>query len=336
MNGKRWAALGIAAALFFVSVVINFLSAFAFKGIETDFTDFMASAEQPFTEEVIDEGNELKKIVVLDVNGVIQDTGESGSILQSSGYNHQDFMKKLNYIKEDDSVKGVIIKVNTPGGGVVESAEIHDKLVEIQEKSKKPVYISMGSMAASGGYYIATAAKKIYASPETMTGSLGVIMEGINYEGLADKYGVDFVTIKSGKHKDIMSPTRKMTEEERQILQSMINNSYEGFVKVISEGRNLSVDQVKKIADGRVYDGRQAKELNLIDGFGYLDDVVKQMKTQEKLKGAQVVRYSDSLGLGSLFTMQAKKLMGENVEMAGLMKLLSTPNSPRLMYLYAQ
>ena len=336
MNGKRWAALGIAAALFFVSVVINFLSSFAFKGIETNFTDFMASAEQPFTEEVVKEGNELKKIVILDVNGVIQDTGETGSFLQSSGYNHQDFMKKLNYIKEEDSVKGIIIKVNSPGGGVVESAEIHDKLIEIQKASKKPVYISMGSMAASGGYYISTAAKKIYASPETMTGSLGVIMEGINYEGLADKYGVDFVTIKSGKHKDIMSPTRKMTEEERQILQSMINNSYEGFVRVISEGRNLSKAQVKKIADGRVYDGRQAKDLQLIDGFGYLDDVVRQMKNQEKLKGAQVVSYSDSLGLSSLFTMQAKKLMGNNVEMAGLMKILSKPNSPRLMYLYAE
>lgn len=336
MNGKRWAALGIAAALFFVSVVINFLSSFAFKGIETNFTDFMAAADQPFTEEVVKEGNELKKIVILDVNGVIQDTGETGSFLQSSGYNHQDFMKKLNYIKEDDSVKGIIIKVNSPGGGVVESAEIHDKLADIQKKSKKPVYISMGSMAASGGYYISTAAKRIYASPETMTGSLGVIMEGINYEGLADKYGVDFVTIKSGKHKDIMSPTRKMTEEERQILQSMINNSYQGFVKVISEGRNLPVNQVKKIADGRVYDGRQAKDLHLIDGFGYLDDVVNLMKKQEKLTGAQVVRYSDSLGLGSLFTMQAKKLMGENVEMAGLMHILSKPNSPRLMYLYAE
>jgi protease IV len=336
MNGKRWAALGIAAAVFFVSVVINFLSATVFKGIETDFTDFMASAEQPFTEEVVNDGNDLKKIVILDVNGVIQDTGDTGSFLQSSGYDHQDFMKKLNYIKEDDSVKGVIIKVNSPGGGVVESAEIHDKLAEIQKKSKKPVYISMGSMAASGGYYISTAAKRIYASPETMTGSLGVIMEGINYEGLADKYGVDFVTIKSGKHKDIMSPTRKMTEEERQILQSMINNSYEGFVKVISEGRNLPVAQVKRIADGRVYDGRQAKDLHLIDGFGYLDDVVKQMKKQEKLNGAQVVRYSDSLGLGSLFSMQTKKLIGENEEMAGLMKLLSKPNSPRLMYLYAE
>ncbi|WP_066063479.1 signal peptide peptidase SppA [Neobacillus soli] len=336
MNGKRWAALGIAAALFFVSVLINFLSAFAFKGIQTDFTDFMAAADQPFTEEVVKEGSELKKIVILDVDGVIQDTGDSGSFLQSAGYNHQDFMKKLNYIKEDDSVKGIIIKVNSPGGGVVESAEIHDKLAEIQKKSKKPVYISMGSMAASGGYYISTAAKKIYASPETMTGSLGVIMEGINYKGLADKYGVDFVTIKSGKYKDIMSPTRKMTEEERQILQTMINNSYEGFVKVISEGRGMTVEQVKKIADGRVYDGRQAKELQLIDGFGYLDDVIGQMKKQEKLKGAKVVRYSDSLGFGSLFTMQAKKLMGDNNEMAGLMKVLSKPNSPRLMYLYAE
>ncbi|WP_026563311.1 signal peptide peptidase SppA [Bacillus sp. UNC41MFS5] len=336
MNGKRWAALGIAAALFFISLVINFLSSFAFKGWETNFTDFMASAEQPFTEEVVNEGNELKKIVILDVNGVIQDTWETGSILQSSGFNHQDFMKKLNHIKKDDSVKGIIIKVNSPGGGVVESAEIHDKLTEIQKETKKPVYISMGSMAASGGYYISTAAKKIYASPETMTGSLGVIMEGVNYKGLADKYGVDFVTIKSGKHKDIMSPTRKMTEEERQILQSMINNSYQGFVKVISEGRNLPIEQVKKIADGRVYDGRQAKDLQLIDDFGYLDDVVKQMKKQEKLKGAQVVRYSDSLGLGSLFTMQAKKLMGKDMEMAGLLKVLSRPNSPRIMYLYAE
>ncbi|MFJ7727228.1 signal peptide peptidase SppA [Neobacillus sp. NPDC097160] len=336
MNGKRWAALGIAAALFFVSIVINLLSAFAFKGIETDLTDFMATTEQAFTEEVVKDGSELKKIVILDVDGVIQDSGEPGSFLQSAGYNHQDFMKKLNYLEEDDTVKGVIIRVNSPGGGVVESAEIHDKLVDIQKKSKKPVYISMGSMAASGGYYISTAAKKIFASPETLTGSLGVIMEGYNYKGLADKYGVDFVTIKSGKYKDIMSPTREMTEDERQILQKMIDNSYEGFVKVISEGRHMSVEEVKKIADGRVYDGRQAKEIKLIDDFGYLEDVITQMKKQEKLKGAKVVRYSDDLGFGSLFKFQAKKLIGDNVEMAGLMKILSKPNSPRLMYLYAE
>ncbi|WP_223590988.1 signal peptide peptidase SppA [Neobacillus bataviensis] len=335
MTGKRWAALGIAAVLFIGSVIINLLSSFAFKGIETDINDLMNS-DKPYLEEVVQNGSELKKIVILDINGVIQDSGDSESILQSPGYNHQEFMKRLNYIKKDDTVKGIIIKVNSPGGGVVESAEIHDRLMEVQRDTKKPVYISMGSMAASGGYYISTAAKKIYASPETLTGSLGVIMEGINYQGLADKYGVDFVTIKSGKYKDIMSPTRKMTDEERQILQRMIDNSYEGFVKVISEGRHMTVEQVKKIADGRVYDGRQAKDLNLIDGFGYLDDVISEMKRNEKLKGVKVVRYTDDLGLGSLFNLTAKKWMGDRVEMTGLLKLLSKPNSPRLMYLYAK
>ncbi|MGG1677706.1 signal peptide peptidase SppA [Neobacillus sp. NRS-1170] len=335
MNGKRWAALGIAAVLFIGSVIINLLSSFAFKGIETDLNDFMDS-DKPYSEEVVQNGSELKKIVILDINGVIQDTGDSESILQSPGYNHQEFMKKLNYIKKDDTVKGIIIKVNSPGGGVVESAEIHDRLKEVQRDTKKPVYISMGSMAASGGYYISTAAKKIYASPETLTGSLGVIMEGINYQGLADKYGVDFVTIKSGKYKDIMSPTRKMTDEERQIIQRMIDNSYEGFVKVISEGRHMTVEQVKKIADGRVYDGRQAKDLNLIDGFGYLDDVISEMKSNEKLKGVKVVRYSDDLGIGSLFNLTAKKWMSDRIEMTGLMKVLSKPNAPRLMYLYAE
>lgn len=336
MNGKRWAALGIAAALFFVSVVINLLSSFAFKGFQTDFSELMAATEEPFTEEIVEEGSELKKIVILDVDGVIQDTGEAESLFADSTYNHQTFLKKLNLIKEDDSVKGIIVRVNSPGGGVVESAEIHDKLKEIKEQSKKPVYISMGSMAASGGYYISTAASKIYASPETLTGSLGVIMESINYQGLADKYGVDFVTIKSGKYKDIMSPSREMTEDERKILQRMVDNSYEGFVKVISEGRGMSTDQVKQIADGRVYDGRQAKELNLIDGFGYLDDVITDMKKNEKLKDAQVVRYTEELGFGSLFKIQTKKWLGESAEMAGLMKVLSKPNSPRLMYLYAE
>ncbi|MDF2858315.1 MAG: signal peptide protein [Neobacillus sp.] len=336
MNGKRWAALGIAAVLFFVSVVINSLSAFAFKGVETDISDLLASAEMPFTEEVVKEGSEMKKIVVLDVNGVIQDTGESDSIFQTSGYNHQGFMKQLNYIKEDDTIKGVIIRVNTPGGGVVESAEIHDKLTEIQKETKKPVYISMGATAASGGYYISAPAKKIYASPETLTGSLGVIMEGINYAGLAEKYGVDFVTIKSGKYKDIMSPSREMTEEERQILQKMIDNSYEGFVKVISEGRKMTTEQVKELADGRIYDGRQAKELNLIDGFGYLEDVIEAMKKDEKLQGAKVIRYTDSVGFGSLFSMKVQSVLSDKTEGAGLTELLSRPNSPRLMYLYAE
>jgi protease IV len=336
MNGKRWAALGIAIGLFIASSVINFLSTFAFGDAENAFTDMFAVSEELFAEEIIEEGDMLSKIAVLSIDGVIQDTGDAESFFQSPLYNHKAFMEKLEYAKEAEDVKAIILQVNSPGGGVVESAEIHDKIKEIQKETKKTVYVSMGSMAASGGYYVSAPADKIFASPETLTGSLGVIMQGINYSGLAEKYGVDFVTIKSGPYKDIMSPTREMTEEERKILQSMINNSYEGFVKVISEGRGMPVDEVKKIADGRIYDGRQAKELNLIDGFGYLDDVIEKVRKDKKLGDAQVVKYTESMGFGSFFSMGAQKIMGKDAEMAGLMKLLSQPNSPRLMYLYAE
>ena len=336
MNGKRWAALGIAVGLFIASTVINFLSTFAFSDAENAFEDMFAVSEEMFAEEIIEEGDMLSKIAVLSINGVIQDTGDAESFFESPLYNHRAFMEQLDYVKEDDDVKAIILQVNSPGGGVVESAQIHDKIKEIQKETKKPVYVSMGSMAASGGYYVSAPADKIFASPETLTGSLGVIMQGVNYAGLAEKYGVEFTTIKSGPYKDIMSPTRPMTEEERDILQSMINNSYEGFVKVISEGRDMSEEQVRKIADGRIYDGRQAKQLNLIDGFGYLEDVIEAVRKDQKLGDATVVKYTESMSFGSFFSMGAQKIMGKDAEMAGLMKLLSQPNSPRLMYLYAE
>ncbi|MCM3572207.1 signal peptide peptidase SppA [Mesobacillus subterraneus] len=336
MNGKRWAALGIAVGLFIASTVINLLSTFAFSDAESAFTDMFAVSEEMFAEEIIEEGDMLSKIAVLSINGVIQDTGDAESFFESPLYNHRAFLEQLDYVKEADDVKAIILQVNSPGGGVVESAQIHDKIKEIQKETKKPVYVSMGSMAASGGYYVSAPADKIFASPETLTGSLGVIMQGVNYAGLAEKYGVEFTTIKSGPYKDIMSPSRPMTEDERKILQSMIDNSYEGFVKVISEGRDLSVERVKEIADGRIYDGRQAKQLDLIDGFGYLEDVIDSVRKDQKLGDATVVKYTESLGFGSFFSMGAQKIMGKDVEMAGLMKLLSQPNSPRLMYLYAE
>ncbi|MGM0843946.1 MAG: signal peptide peptidase SppA [Bacillota bacterium] len=336
MSGKRWTALGIAAVLFLFSVVANFASSAASNDFSKAFEEMFAGTEEPFAEKVIEEGKAGERIAVLEVNGVIQDVNTTASIFETAGYNHEIFMEQLKTVQEDDSIKSVILKVNTPGGGVVESAQIHEKLVEIQEESEKPVYVSMGSMAASGGYYIAAPAEKIFASRETLTGSLGVIMQSINYSELAEKYGVDFVTIKSGPHKDIMSPSREMTEEEREILQSMVNNSYEGFVDVIAQGRGMSEEQVRSIADGRVYDGIQAKENNLIDEFGYIEDVIVQMKEDLSLEDAQVIEYTNEGGFASLLNMGAKRLAGGDIEAAALMKILSQPNSPRLMYLYAE
>lgn len=257
--------------------------------------------------------------------------------MDTGTYNHQSFMEKLDAIEEDSTVRGIVLRVNSPGGGVVESAEIYDKIVEITQKRKKPVYVSMGSMAASGGYYISAPATKIFASKDTMTGSIGVIMESYNVTELANKLGIDSVTIKSGPYKDIMSSTREMTDEERAILQKMIDNAYGDFVKVIANGRGMPEEQVRQIADGRIYDGRQAKEINLIDEFGYLDDTIAAMKKEQKLNDAQVVRYVDDYwGLGSFLGMNVGKWFGKDAETASLIQLLSHRNSPRLMYLYSE
>lgn len=331
MNGKRWAALAIAVAVFFVSLIVNTASSFMSQDLSSVFEDAFGGSI-----EIVQEGNLNETIAVLEVNGVIQDTGEQASIF-SSGYIHSDFMDQLEEAKTDDTVKGIVLKVNTPGGGTNESAEIYKKLVEIKEETDKPIYVSMGAMAASGGYYISAPADKIFASPETLTGSLGVIMQGVNVAGLAEKYGVEFTTIKSGPHKDIMSQFREMTDEERDILQSMIDNSYNEFVRIIAEGRGMSEKEVRKLADGRIYDGIQAKEVNLIDDFGYEADVIKQMTEDLALNNPAVIKYLPSEGsFGSLFGLVTQKIQGKDLEMEGLLRLLSQPNSPRLMYLYSE
>jgi protease-4 len=334
MNGKRWGAIAIAGVLFVFSIIIS--STLMFINQSDMFKDAFASSSE-FSEEIIEEGSSPNKILVLNVDGVIQDTGEDvASFFSTAGYQHQTFLEMVEAAGEDKNVKGVILRVNSPGGGVVESAEIHKELIELKEKSKKPLYVSMGTTAASGGYYIATAADKIFAAPDTLTGSLGVIMQSINYGELAEKYGVKFETIKSGPYKDIFSPTREMTEEERTILQSMVDNAYKGFVHVISEGRGLSEEEVREVADGRIYDGRQAKEKKLIDELGYFDDTVGAMKKDLNLEDAQVVEYGTALGLESFLSMSASKVFKEDIELSSLYQLISQPSSPRLMYLYSE
>lgn len=160
-------------------------------------------------------------------------------------------------------------------------------------------------------------------------------MESVNYGKLAKKYGIDFPVIKSGQYKDIMSPYRDMTKSEKEMMQKMVNNSYNGFVNVISKGRHIPKEEVRKIADGRVYDGRQALNLHLIDKYGYLDDTISAMKKDLHLGKAQVVEYETSGGLDSLFSASVQKMLGKEAEMTGLAHLLTQSNAPRPMYLYS-
>ncbi|NEU29905.1 signal peptide peptidase SppA [bacterium LRH843] len=328
MSRKRWLALIAFAMLLVASLSVNMAT--LSKSVNTN--SLLGSAGSEWDEKTIKNGKDIGgSIAVIEINGVIEDTGE-GSLFQTSGYRHQLILSQLEHAAENPTVKGIVVRVNTPGGGVVESAEIYEKIIYAQEKYKKPVFVSMGSMAASGGYYISAPADKIVASPQTITGSLGVIMESINVSRLAEKYGVKVNTIKSGPYKDIMSSTREMTEDERAILQSLINESYEEFVEIIAKGRHISEEDVRKIADGRIYSGKQALELNLIDELGSLDDTIALMK---KHIGADypVVKYETSVGISKLFSMSMEIATGKS-DLAGLERLLSKDRSPTLKYLY--
>ncbi|MFC4559065.1 signal peptide peptidase SppA [Virgibacillus kekensis] len=332
MNKKRWIALSIAAVLFVVSI--------GFQAITSIVTaDFQAMFQLPNTskkfEETVMEQGSGNKIVVLELDGVIQNTN-TASILNTGGYNHERFLEMLETAGEDQTIDGIVIRVNTPGGGVVESDEIHDKIVEIKKEHDKPVYVSMGNTAASGGYYISAPADKIVAHPATLTGSIGVIMQSLNYSELADKVGVKFNTIKSGEYKDIMSPAREMTEEEREILQTMIKDLYADFVQVIVEGRGINEAKVRELGDGRVYTGEQAKNNGLVDALGTMDDTIAMMAEDFNWDNPKVVEYKNGLGINEFLGGTVQSMFKGQTDLLGIKELFRESNGPRAMYLYSE
>lgn len=331
MNKRRWIALLIAAVLLAVSLLWQAAASIA----TADFDEiFNLQQQQEYQTEVVQEGSPANKIVVLRLNGVIQNT--TGSPLNTATYNHTRFLDMMETAAEDPNVGGIILRVNTPGGGVVESAQLHDQVVEIQETYEKPVYVSMGNTAASGGYYLAASADKIVAHPGTMTGSIGVIMQSFNVSELADNIGIDMNTIKSGEFKDIMSPTREMTEEERDILQTMIDDMYADFVQVIVEGRDMTEERVRELGDGRVYTGSQAMEEDLVDALGNLEDTIAMLKEEQGLENAQVVEYSQGLGLNQFLGGAVQAVTGAEPDIDNVIEMVRESHTPRAMYLYSE
>ncbi len=192
-------------------------------------------------------------------------------------------IEELRDYGRDPSVKAVVLRVESPGGAVAPSQEIYEEVKKLREK--KPVIVSMGSVAASGGYYISAPATRIYANPGTITGSIGVIMEIPNVKELMDRIGVKTEVIKSGKHKDLASAFRGVGKEERKILQSVLDEVHGQFIKAVSEGRELDIEKVRKIADGRIFTGSQAVKLGLVDDIGNMEDAVRAAADLGGIKG---------------------------------------------------
>ncbi len=215
------------------------------------------------------------KIAVVEIKGVIA---------QSSG-----IIDELQFHLEDEGVKAIILRIDSPGGGVGPSQEIHREILKI--KSKKKVVTSMGSVAASGGYYIACASDLIVANPGTITGSIGVLMQFSNFEELLKKIGVKGVVLKSGEHKDIGSPLREMTPEEKRIMQEVLDNVHQQFIQAVAEGRKLEYAKVVQIADGRILTGEQAKNFGLVDKMGNLQDTIDITAEMVGIEGKPNVLY---------------------------------------------
>lgn len=267
-------------------------------------------------------------IAVVDVVGTIQE--ESTDALSESEYLHDDTLMYIDELMEDEANKGILLYVDSPGGTVYESEELYLKLKEYKEKTGNKIWVYMAHYAASGGYMISMAADKIYANPNTTTGSIGVIMSGYDLTGLYKKLGIEYYSITSGEYKD----SSKMTEEQMDIYQEQVNECYEKFVDIVEAGRKMSEEDVKKVADGRTYTANQALKLGLIDEIALYDDMKEAMRAEF---GVDEIYYqelvNDEFDWKSLF-LKAKELIPKS-EAQILKETAAEMESGVLMY-YAE
>ena len=283
-------------------------------------------------------GRSGNKIAVISLNGPI--TSGSGSLLSSTVITPDVVRDQLHRVEEDAAVKAIVLRIDSPGGEVEPCQEISYALAQV--KQSIPVVVSMRSMAASGGYYISADADAIVALPSTLTGSIGVISQIPNLEGLYDKLGIQMQVFTGGEHKDMYSGLRELTPEEKQIMQDMTDEYYEQFISVVAEGRGMSETEVKSLATGQLYSGTDAKSLGLIDYLGGLDtalDVAANLASVENFTVEYYQPKSTSL-LSSLLGINLKalantvqmRLLGMSGEDILALQALST-TYPRPQYL---
>ncbi|MDE6312843.1 MAG: signal peptide peptidase SppA [Lachnospiraceae bacterium] len=277
MNGKQVVSMLVATALFVVtgvsSVAINTWSETKKSSSQSEVAKkIFSSLESNLPSE--------DYIAVIDVEGTIYSEAETGFFGESEGYDHPATMRYVDKLIKDDKNKGILLYINTPGGEVTASDDLYLKLMKYKEETGRKIYCYFADQACSGGYYISMAADEIYANRNCWTGSIGVIISLTNMKGLYDKLGIQGINITSGKNKAMGSSTEELTDQQREILQSMVDEAYEQFVEIVAQGRGLEVKKVKKLADGRIYTAKQALAHKLIDGTSTYEDYLEKIKAE--------------------------------------------------------
>lgn len=277
--------------------------------------------EQPLKEQLI-EGGGRPKILLIPLTGTITEDGRDSRVAL--------IKEMLQRAERDEDIKGLVLRIDSPGGTVNASDVIYHEIRRFKEKKNIPVYACIDGIGASGAYYVAMASDKLYATPSSITGSIGVIAMKFNAENLMAKIGIQHEVVKSGDKKDFWSPFRPSTPEEKEIFQKIIDDLYGRFLKVIQENRGeiLSVNELRRLADGRVYTAEQAFTEKLIDAIGYIDDVIEELKKTQGLKEARVIRYFKPGTYRSTYYSQA----GINLSLS--INELSGIDSVRFLYLW--
>ena len=240
-------------------------------------------------------GDTGKRVVVVSLRGIIS-TAEPGQVAETS---LEDTFAELKQAREDASVAAVVLRIDSPGGEVTASDMLYEEVSKTRKV--KPVVVSMDAVAASGGYYVACAGSYLFAHETSITGSIGVIMQSVNYQALLEKLGLEVHTFKSGKFKDILNGARELTEAERQYVQGMINESYDKFVGIVARERNLEESGLRQgVADGRIVSGKDALKERLVDGLGGFEEALEKARELGKAPGAAAIRYTAPLAFGRL------------------------------------
>lgn len=286
----------------------------------------------PLQETQVD-GTGKAKVLLIEISGMISSQENEG--FRAAPSMIASVKEQLTRAAKDEKVKAVVLRINTPGGTVTASDIIYHELKTFKTNRKIPIIASIMDLGTSGGYYIAAAADTVLAHPSSVTGSIGVIMLTVNARGLLEKVGVEATAVTSGPRKDMGSPFRTMTIEERAIFQGLIDSFYQRFLNIVQEGRaNLQMEQIKRLADGRIYTGEQAKAAGLIDEIGYLEDAIAVAKKKAGLTDARIVTYTRP---GEYSNNVYSKLLAPN----GLVRLADLDlmsfvrgGTPQFMYLW--
>ena len=279
-------------------------------------------------------GSGEDKVAVIDIQGVILEEAPDDplGLAGGRGTSARGLMKTLEEVKVDKTVKAVVLRVNSPGGAVTASEEIYQNILRFKAETNLPVIISMGDLAASGGYYISVAGDEIIADSTTLTGSIGAIIQSVNFSKLAANYGVEGVTIRSGKNKDLLNPFEETNPEHVAILQTIVDEARGQFVERILTGRtNINREALESLADGRVLSGRQAFEVGLVDKIGSFDDAISVAKDKAGISEATVEVYGQQGLLDSILGAVSTRFSLSS--QLGIASLSVLPHGPAYLYL---